>query len=224
MRTYLPFYLKKYSQIETMDFDSTRIIENEELFTWYYSDFMDHLNKEIDISDENEFKYIHLEGAHDPFDRDKDLNIIEKGTYFEKVEASIKLIDKYLNYLKENDVFDNSAIIIMADHGRIFGWDDEATLKAQNPTLYIKGINEKHERYISNEKVSYDNLQDIYKELLNGKKTDKLFENIDTSKPRRFMLQRIGTTDHLEEYLQYGYTKDLSTLEKTGKVYDLEVK
>ncbi len=222
---YLPFYLKKYSRIESMNFIVTREMSSDELFLWddvtFYNDYSE---RQIQISNDNEFKYIHLEGAHYPFDCDKHFKKKENGTYEDKIEASIRLIDKYLRYLKDNNVYDNSAIVILADHGFWWDIDDDSLLKRQNPILYIKGFNEKHERNVSDEKVSFDNLQDIYKELLDGKKTDKLFDNIDTSNPRRFLLYRVSGYDHMEEYLQYGHSKDLKTLKKTGNIYDLEEK
>ncbi len=218
---YLPYYLKKFSRVEGMNFNYTRKITNEEVFMWENTVFYnDYLSQEVMMGKENEFKYIHLEGAHYPFNSDKDLNEVENGTYEGKIEASIKLIDKYLTYLKENDIFDNSAIIILADHGFGFDIEKEDLLKRQNPILYIKGINEKHERQISEEKVSFGDFQDICIELLDGKKTKDLFESIDTNKPRRFLLQYIGSYDYMEEFLQYGKSKDLDTLKETGNVFE----
>lgn len=222
---YLPYYLKRFSRIEGLDFIGTRKMVDEELFNWEDTTFMnDYLTRSVEVNDENEFKYIHLEGAHYPFDVDENFQKKEKGTYEDKITGSIKLIDKYLNYLKENNVYDNSAIVILADHGFWWETDDDSLLKRQNPILYIKGIGEKHDRKISDEKVSFDNLQDIYECLMDGKKTKDLFKDIDTSLPRRFMLYRVGGYNHMEEFYQYGYAKDLKTLKKTGNVYDLEVK
>lgn len=219
---YLPFYLKKYSKIETMNFTIAKKLVNDELFLWDNTNFYDdYLSRKIEIGDNKEFKYIHLEGAHYPFDCDKDFNKKENGTYEDKIEASINLINKYLNYLKENDVYDNSAIIIMADHGFWWDTDDNSLLKRQNPILYIKGFNEHHSREISNEKVSFDYLQDMYKNLLDGNDSKTVMNGIDNTGPRRFMLYRVFGYNHMEEYLQYGHSKDLKTLKSTGNVYDL---
>lgn len=222
---YLPYYLKKYSRIESMNFIVTRKISSDDLFLWDDTIFLnDYITKNVEFVNDKEFKYIHLEGAHYPFDCDKDFNKKENGTYEDKIEASIKLIDKYLSYLKDNNIYDNSAIIILADHGFWWDTDDDSLLKRQNPILYIKGFDEKHDMKTSDVKVSFDNLQDIYYQLLNGNKTDTIFDNIDTSKPRRFLLYRVFGYDHMEEFLQYGHSKDLKTLKKTGNIYDLEKK
>ena len=220
---YLPFYLKKYSKIETMNFTIAKKLVSGELFLWDNINFYDdYLSRNIEFSEDNEFKYIHLEGAHYPFNCDKNFNKKDNGTYEDKIEASINLINKYLNYLKDNGVYDNSAIIILADHGFWWDIDDDALLKRQNPILYIKGFNEHHSREISNEKISFDYLQDMYKNLLDGSNAGSVMSGIDNSNPRRFMLYRVFGYNHMEEFFQYGHSKDLNTLKASGNIYDLK--
>lgn len=222
MYKYLPFYLKKFSKIESMDFIYTKKQSKDEIFYWDDTKFInDYLNRKVELSSDNEFKYIHLEGAHYPFNVDENFNSKENGTYEDKIKGSIHVIDKYLKYLKENNLFDNSAIIILADHGFWWDIDDKSLLKRHNPILYIKGINEKHDLQVSKDKVSFDYFQDIYNNLLEGIKTNKLFDNIDTSKPRRFMLYTVSDYDHTDEYYQYGKAGNLKTMKKTGKKFNL---
>ena len=57
---------------------------------------------------------MHLEGAHVPFDIDENFNPVYDGTYEQKILATIKLIEAFINRLKENDVYDNSVIVILA--------------------------------------------------------------------------------------------------------------
>ena len=207
-----------------MDFKTTRKEDEKAENTFVWDDkifYNDYLNQDVEITNQNEFKFIHIEGAHHPFNCDKNLNDIENGTYEDKIEASFTIIEKYIGYLKENGVYDNTAIIIMADHGFWFDTDVESLLKRQNPMFYVKGFNETHEeRQVSDEKMSFDYLQDLYVALLEGKKTDELFENIDNSGPRRFLLYVISGYDHMVEYMQYGHSKNLETLKETGNVYD----
>ena len=218
---YLPYYLKQFSRIEGMDFIGTRNDTVENVFKWDDIIFAnEYLNQDAKIGSKNEFKFIHLEGAHHPFDYGKDLEPVEDGTYEDKIEASFATIKKYMDYLKENNVYDNSAIIILSDHGFWFDVEVEDLLRRHNPIFYIKGINENHERKVSDEPVSFDYLQDIYRELIDGKQTDELFDNIDNSGPRRFLLYVISGYDHMVEYMQYGKSGDLSTLEATGNVFD----
>lgn len=221
---YLPFYLKKEAKIEYLNFKDTRK-QNENVenaFVWTDKNFCnEYLSQEVKISNDCQFKFIHLEGAHHPFNLDKNLNDIEGGTYEEKIAASFTTIQKYIDYLKKNNIYDNTAIIIMADHGFWWETDAESLLKRQNPIFYVKGFNETHdERQVSDEKMSFDYLQEMYRALLAGKNAKDTLENVDTSKPRRFLLYMISGYDHMVEYKQYGHSKDMETLKETGNVYD----
>ena len=224
MFKYLPFYLKKESKIEYLNFKDTRKEDEkvENIFVWTDKIFCnEYLKQAVKLSGDNQFKFIHVEGAHHPFNLDKDLNDVENGTYEEKIAASFTTIKKYIEYLKENNIYDNTAIIIMADHGFWWETDDESLLKRHNPIFYVKGFNETHDqRQVSNEKMSFDYLQEMYKALLEGKSASETLQNVDTSKPRRFLLYRISGYDHMVEYMQHGHAKDMETLKETGNVYD----
>lgn len=63
---------------------------------------------------------------------------------------------------------------------------------------------------------------DIYRNLINGAKTSDLFNNIDTSSPRRILLHETYNYDHLDEYMQYGISRDYSTIKATGNKFYLE--
>ena len=220
---YLPFYLKKFSCIETMDFIATRNISNNTMFVWDNAVFYNqYLSEKVELTNSNQFKFIHLEGAHAPFDCDENLQPInsDTGTYEQKVQACLKIINKYINYLKENNIYDNSAIIIMADHG--YEYETEHPLLRQNPIFYIKGINEKHVFQTSNEKISFDYLMDIYINLLNDKSSSSALDNIDTSKSRRIILHQTDNYNHMTEYMQNGVARDYSTTVPTGNKFYLE--
>ncbi|MDY5873671.1 MAG: sulfatase-like hydrolase/transferase, partial [Bacilli bacterium] len=216
---YLPFYLKKYSHIESMDFNKTKIVGTD-IFDLsdvnYYSYY---LEKQLVKKSEKQFKFIHLEGGHVPFNLDENVNYISNGagTYDQKLESSIKIVEKYLDKLKKNDVYNNSNIIIMSDHG--FNFDE--TEGRQNPILYIKGKNEEHKKMnISDKAISYTDLNDAYTDLLNGKKSNELFKDITDKRERRYLLYAYTKEDHMVEYTQTGKAWDLNTLVKTGKEFN----
>lgn len=212
---YLPYPLKKYSKIESMDFklciEKFRS-DNKTMF----NEIKNHssLKKEKD----NQFQYIHLEGAHVPFNYDKDLNSICDGTYEQKIEASITITKAYLERLKKNNVYDNSVIIIMADHG--YDNQGRSILYRFNPLFLIKGINEKHEMVESNIPVSYEDLQSIYEELLNDKKSTELFQNMEKNRTRKILWYEYTKENHMVEYETTGYATDVSKFKQTGNVYD----
>ena len=206
---YLPFPLKKLSHINTMNFLTT----NKDL---YFSDNIINYNKfvenKVNMIDNKCFQFIHIDGAHVPFDLDENVNRIENGTYNQKVKAMLKITKAYLNRLRENNIYDNSVIIIMADHG----FADGNIIGRQNPILYIKGIDEHHDMIYSDIPVYQVDLIDAYLELLDGKKSTELFSNIDGNRERRFLYYEYTKEDHMVEYVQKGKAWNEDTLVPTG--------
>lgn len=213
---YLPFSLKKYSRIETMNYEECRK-ENEEtniIFNMDNRKVYDVLG-DISLQKDNYFQFVHPEGGHYPWNLNGKLETIENGTYEEKTESTITLIEKYLNRIKESGQYDNSVIIILADHGNN-GYDP---VGRQNPILYIKGVNETHDTMqISDKKVSYEDLNDsIYYDLFNGKKSTELLENIDPNRVRRFIWYK--DYDDMYEQTLNGHAWETEKLKNTGNHY-----
>lgn len=73
----------------------------------------------------------------------ENLEIDKKASVYSQAKASLVLMSKLLTKMKEANVYDNSVIIITADHGGIS--------PRINPILLIKDINQKQP------KLSYDN-------------------------------------------------------------------
>ena len=210
---YLPYPLKKYSKIETASFDSCKIEDDIDYFKWSNKEAYNNLiNNKLEFVNDKYFQFLHIEGGHVPFDYDEDVNIIENGTYKQKLTAVLKVISLFINRLKENNVYDNSVIIILADHG-----EGKDTLR-QNPILYIKGINEHHEMYISDIPVAYENLIDAYISLLENKNSTELFLNLDKNRPRR-VLNNLYTREIMIEWYQYGKAWDNDTFKASGREF-----
>lgn len=214
---YAPYPLKKYSKIETMEFYSSKNSSHNGIYEWYdVTNYQNMINNEFEIVDEKIFSFIHLEGAHVPLNLDKNLKHKENGTYEEKVQATMKIIKTYLDRIKESGKYDNSVIIVMADHG----FNDSNVNGRQNPILFIKGINEKHDMYTSDIPVSHEDLIDAYMDLLNNKKSDELFENIDSNRVRTYLWYEYTKEDNMIEYETKGKAWDTDSLYKTGKEYN----
>ena len=86
------------------------------------------------------FHYSHFHGGHPPFNYDKNGNPVDHSHiawkddwsgYYERIVFEVKRVNKYLQALKKRDLYDDSVIIICADHG-------------MEPTLNKKDI---HPRY-----------------------------------------------------------------------------
>lgn len=218
---YAPFDLKGQCVVDTADFRSFINIVLRDVYDWANGAFYnDSLSENIELTDSKCFKFYHIEGAHVPFDYDENLNIVENGTYLMKIESTMTVVKAYLEKLKAADVYDNSVIMIMSDHG--FNGDD--SIGRQNPVLFIKGKNEKHNiMQNSDAPVSYEDLQEAYIRLLDGKDSTEVFNYKDGDyRERRYLFYYISKENHMEEYIQKGHARDESTLISTGISYDYD--
>lgn len=215
---YLPYNLKKYSKINDLNFNKCYYDwKNSSIYSVMLNNYQ--LNKEPD----NMFQFIHTEGAHEPFRYDKDLNVISGGDYSQETEASITMIKTYIQRLKDNGAYDNSVIIIMADHGYCTAPVSDLSeniLYRYNPVLLIKGYNEKHEFTESDKPVSYLDLTDAYRDLLDEKKSTELFENIDKNVTRKVIYYEYLKEHHMTEYETNGKAGDGKQFRQTGNIFD----
>ena len=215
---YLPFQLKKYSRIETLDYAKCKIIQNKddknEIYTWLNLNNYELLD-DIKVQDNNYFQFVHIEGGHLPYDLNENLEKIENGTYDDKLKATITIINKYLTRIRESGQYDNSAIIILSDHG----YNGYEYVGRQNPVLYIKGFNERHSLETSQKKVSFTDLNDsIYLDLLNGKQTNELLMDIREDRIRRYLYYK--EYDKMEEQTLDGHAWETEKLIPTGVKYE----
>ena len=215
---YLPFPLKKYSKIETADFEKCKVDEEGSNYSWRNDVTYENIkNNGLEIIDNNYFQFWHIEGAHAPFDYDENVNMITEGegTYDQKVKATLNIIDAFIDRLKEYNVYDNSVIIVMADHG--YWYENHGR---HNPILFIKGIDEHHEMETSDIPVSYEDLIEVYDDLLNGKKSTELLTYIDKDRVRRFIYNGFGGEDSMQEYEQRGKAWEKSATVETGREFN----
>lgn len=217
---YLPYAYKQYSQIDGFDFGMAL-----EMYNYRYEDVYQRMleNPELVKTDRNVFQFVHLEGAHLPFVYDKDLNPVANGTYTQKLEATIKVVDTWLSRLKESDAYDNSVILIMADHGYYDVDHDsygEEVLERFHPVLLVKGYQEDHALAESDVPVSHIDLMDAYMELLDGKKGGELFRGIEPDRKRQVIWQEYRSEDHMVEYELEGNRFDRQDFKPTGRVFD----
>ena len=215
---YLPFPLKKYSHIETFSFDNCIDKYRFELPEGY-SIIKD--NPKLELTDSNEFKFIHLEGGHAPFNLNENLDSIENGTYRQKLHGNLKYVKSFLDRLKSNNVYDNSVIVIMADHG--YGNTNTANLfYRMNPLLAIKGINESHEVTFSSKAISYEDINNTLTELIDGKQSSELFKDVPDTRERKFLWYHFTKENSMVEYKTNGKANEINKFRKTGKVFTIK--
>lgn len=217
---YLPYFMKKSSDIESMDFNG--LVDK---YLWDNRTIYKTIKEtpELDKTSEKSFKFVHSEGAHIPFQYDKDLNIIDGGTYEQKIEATIKMQSAYIERLKANGTYDNTVIIIMADHGNTNLNSSDDMLVRANPMFLVKGIGERHEFTVSDKPLSYLDLMDIYSALLDGKSAEEATAAIPDKRERLYMWYRqFRLENHIEEYVVTGKAWEWPKFRKTGNEYDLK--
>ena len=216
---YLPYPLKKYSHIETANFDYCKVDEGETYFNWENKTAYENIkNNELNKENKKYFQFMHIEGGHVPFDYDEDVNQIpvEEGTYDKKMKATLNIVNSYIERLKKNNVYDNSVIVIMADHGY---WNSNNNGR-HNPILYIKGINEHHKMETSEIPVSYEDICGAFTELLQDKNSGELFKNIDQNRIRRFIDNPAGGEECMAEYEVRGKAWDSYAVVETGRKFN----
>lgn len=147
---YLPNIFKKFFYMNGNEFDG---LGNK--FFPSNKEFRDSIYNGVFSIKDNTKKYmfIHIFGAHFPYDIDEDGNYI-KATYTEPVKHAkgiLKVTIDYMEQLKKLGLYDNSAIIITADHG----FASEGTLTS--PVFLVKKMNAKKEFKINNVPASQKN-------------------------------------------------------------------
>ena len=151
---YLPTVAKGLvGHISTPSFEK-HVIYNAtgEKYTTDMRDLYNYLGENVlQISDDGEktFSFVHLSGTHVPLPYDQNFNPIGEGhperqDKMSAMKQSFKIINRYLDMMKELGVYEDATVIITGDHASI-GSDDEEPLKwAYVTPLFVKpsGVSE----------------------------------------------------------------------------------
>jgi len=202
---YLPQCFKEYCWFYSDDMNDLIRIHSEDgykIFSWNNQEFYEGIET-ASVEDINGvYSFYHLEGTHVPFKTNRDLSYSDSEvTIHEEAMAMMTLLDEFIGKLKELNIYDNSSIVILADHGY---YDYR-----QNSIFFVKGKNEKHTFTISDKTVSFENLQEIYQNLANGMQAEdaviewngnRTFYDIDKDELRQMKI--VGAATETEN-LQY---------------------
>lgn len=142
MFTYLPNILKSYVDVQKITFEYAVYYKSDK-GNYDNKDFADDLYLELD----NSSKYViyqHLYGCHEPNDN------------IETAEYCMEIIGEYMRQLKELGVYDNSTIIVTADHGYHDDKDKKGTaMRASTPMFMIKLKNQTQDNVTLNNAPIY---------------------------------------------------------------------
>lgn len=220
---YVPHQFKYVFWMYTGEFDKYKSIRDEEgqAFSSDTIRYYEELGKGINVTEErNKFKFIHINGVHVPYTFDENLKLKDGVTEKEQAKGNLRLVKRFVDKLKVEGIYNQATIIVLADHGQ------RATF-CQNPLFMIKGRGD-HEGFKINEKaLSYDMLEKIIVELLNGVQGDEIGDIVKRifTEPRRFLYYNWDNSwdkQYLPEMVEYsvlGKAWETEKISKTGVVY-----
>lgn len=228
---YLPFYFRKYCWFATDELEDLKTVEGVDGYTYYEKmDFTASpcnpanttFYRSIDnikLIDKKMFHWHHLRGIHAPRTHDANMLDSDDPGVTGCARGLIFMLKKWIKTLKDNNVYDNHVIIILADHGTKLNSDER--FRSVNSLFMVKGYNEHHELLISDKRVSYSELDNIYENLLNGKNGDESVEELDANSIRYFYRGVDGyyADGDLIEYIVPGKASDIGDIHETGVVY-----
>lgn len=110
------------------------------------------------IADTKAFRYFSLQAAHQPYYLNAAGEVVDdnSGDLMATVRGTFDLLFEYMDYMREVGVYDDAAIIIMADHGDSASKNNSKTVC--NPLFLIKYPNEHGSMHQDNSPVSHEDM------------------------------------------------------------------
>jgi hypothetical protein len=183
------------------------------------------------IDERDIFKFYHLNGCHDPYLLNEELEYEDMrgaDAYERQAKASFRITGLFLDELKRLEVFDNSMIFIIADHGIMAGM--EYMQKNANPLFLVKNSNAKGQMIVSDAPVSLSDIpKTIFSELgLEGDFVGESVFNLKDSdlRERRFLYYQWDYADWskdylptMKEYIVSGHVWESESWQYTGREF-----
>lgn len=153
------------------------------------------------------FEFIHLSGTHAPAQLSEDLTLVKTGTTpAEQGKASLNLLAAFLQKLKEIHVYDESLIMVVADHGHDMTSTviDPQSLVANKarPIFLIKLPSEEHDSSpISSASLMTGDLPGIIQNYLDSTQHGNVNDPLPERETRIFSFYSWEDADWNESYL-----------------------
>ena len=94
-----------------------------------------------DTSEGGAYRVIHCQGSHWPYIMDENGNRVteaqDRSALVSQARGSLDIVEEYIRQLKDLGVYDNTTLIITADHG-VFPWNNKYLPKTSSPILLVK--------------------------------------------------------------------------------------
>ena len=223
---YMPHILKGQFVIYSGEFDELKSSneQGEKSYSVNSSESYTMLQQPLTLeSGSNAFRFYHLMGPHGPWCLNEKAEVVanEDTTMEKQIRGSFLIIENYMNQMREKGIYDNSTIIIMADHGNID--------RQQNPLLMIKAKNSQGDFGISTAQISYMDLLPTFLEILgeDGSKYGRsIFDIGETEQRERYFYRDMqGEVQHgtgarmLIEQMTTDVAWNYDAWVETGKIY-----
>lgn len=217
--------IRKIVDADNSSSDGNRTDDAIEEYKWGNDVFYGMIPQMTREMEESCFHFYHIKGIHAKRNLTESMEEITEEEEMlspeEEGKVVLAIVDAYLEKLREIDAYDNSVIVIMADHG-----SNLYSGKIHAPLLLVKGMNEKHTMDVSKKPVSYVDLQEAFAKLLDGECGEPIFDIADGERERVFyyttfdgQLRSYSKNEPFEEYVITGDSNDVVTISKTGREY-----
>ena len=225
--------MRKFTYDE-VDMSSQRYNEDD---LKYYQELQHYGLSVHDENDTGSFRFIHLMGSHGPFilnrnlERPKDPS---EENEIEQTRGAWKIVDAYIAELKRLGLYENTSIIVTADHGRWYLTPNDIT-ETSAPAIFYKPAGQSAEAAAQPMQVSdapvwhYDILAQTLKDMgadsqMLSRYTTPLDESYEGEVRLRYYIETITENNRdaeLREFVVNGDATDFTTWNLTGNNWKL---
>ncbi len=226
--SYVPEALKPFFWLYTGDLGAV----NSRAHRTHDGDFWQSYRESGGITLEDakgQFVFYHMGGAHDPHTLDEFGYRQDKTSQDQQLTGNMRMIFDYISQLKKNGQYDNTTIIISADHGKTGSLPELDEQRVLGLLIKPANAGKNTEMKVSSKQICHDNLRasiisyfsDVDDETIS--KYGRTIEDIgeDEEIVREFWMQagKIGDSDQFTiTYYIKGDAKDFKNWEKGEKV------
>ena len=221
---YLPHVLKPGFWLYTGEFNAYKQLNIYQLLDVYsYNRIRE--EKLSATCDKKAFRMYHFAGMHLPYTLSEDVTTIDasEGNMLRQAKGSLRIANELISQMKQIGVYDQSTIILMADHGTVHdGIPDDAF----NPIFFVKQKGETGEMRTSDAPVW---LMDMKATILDAAGFSayreygrSVFDLSETEERDRWFLCTHPTDENgagLTEYVIHGDANDYSNWIRTGRTW-----
>ncbi|MBP3654096.1 MAG: hypothetical protein J6J04_01520, partial [Oscillospiraceae bacterium] len=223
--TCFPHYLKEFFWMYTGEFAEATISEEDSTHltpdTAFYNSLMS-----IGLSTNSDYtgayRFYYLNGPHAPYTMDENAQYSDNATEMQQAKGSLKIVSDYIQQLKALGLYDDTMIVVLADHG---DWESEELF---NPMLMVKPFaSETDGITVSEAPISYVDLMPTFMEALTGEDCGTTIFEIPKDQPRerRFLYYEWAgdwSSSYMPQMYEFSITgnvRDITSRTPTGMVY-----